>query len=93
MPAYLLYAIKEVSDPDGMSEYAAGAAKTLSAYGGKILAAAATPAGVEGSPTLPSVTLIEFPDSDSLDRWYSSSEYGHWKPIRQRASRSDAISF
>ena len=51
----------EVIDPAGLARYAAAAAPSVAAHGGRYLAVAATPEVVEGDPTLYSAVLIEFP--------------------------------
>ncbi len=93
MSAYILFDTDVVADPEGMAAYAAGAGASVAAYGGRLLAARAQPAAVEGSPTLTSIALLEFPDRDSLQRWYDSPEYAQWKPVRQRSSSSHVIVF
>jgi uncharacterized protein (DUF1330 family) len=74
-----------------MAAYAAGAGESVAAYGGRLLGA--QPTAVEGSPTLTSIALLEFPDRDSLQRWYHSPEYAQWKPVRQRSSSSHVVMF
>ena len=93
MSAYILFDIHDVSDPDGIAAYAAGAGPSIAAYGGKLLAANASPGTLEGASGLTSVALLEFPDTNSLHRWYESPEYGQWKPIRHRSSSADAVYF
>ena len=93
MPAYFLFDNVEVLDPAGLARYAAAAAPSVAAHGGRYLAVAATPEVVEGDPTLNSAVLIEFPDLTSARAWYGSPDYQPLKALRHRSARNTAVLF
>jgi uncharacterized protein (DUF1330 family) len=93
VPAYFLFDNVEVIDPAGLARYAAAAAPTVAAHGGRYLAVAATPEAVEGDPMLNSAVLIEFPDLASAKAWYGSPDYQPLKALRHRSARNTAVLF
>ena len=91
--AYFLFDNVEVTDPDGLARYAAGAARTVADYGGRYLAVASEPDVVEGDPVLTAPVLIEFPDLGAARAWYDSPDYQPLKELRHRSVRNTAVLF
>jgi len=75
MAAYLI-AEHIITDTAKFDEYRTKVARIMAAYGGRYLTKGGTHKLPEGGHWRPErVVIIEFPDMDSLDRWYTSPEY------------------
>jgi uncharacterized protein (DUF1330 family) len=75
MPAYVI-AEHIVTDAAKFEEYRAKAGPMIASYGGRYLTKSGTHRLPEGGHWKPErVVIIEFPDMDSLERWYNSPEY------------------
>ncbi|MCI4066210.1 DUF1330 domain-containing protein [Micromonospora sp. R77] len=87
MPAYVVSEV-EVIEPELFRRYRELAAASIGAHGGRYLARGAEPDVVEGEP-LPGrrIVIVEFPDRESLYRWYRSAEYAEALSVRDRALR------
>ena len=65
-----------ITDAVKFDEYKTKVAPMIAAHGGRYLTKAGTHRLPEGGHWEPErVVIIEFPDMDSLDRWYNSPEY------------------
>jgi uncharacterized protein (DUF1330 family) len=75
MPAYVI-AEHIVTDAAKFEEYRTKAGPMIAGYGGRYLTRSGTHRLPEGGHWKPErVVIIEFPDMDSLERWYNSPEY------------------
>ena len=75
MPAYLI-AEHIITDAAKFEEYRTKVGPMIARYGGRYLTKGGSHKLPEGGHWKPErVVIIEFPDMDSLDRWYSSAEY------------------
>ncbi len=75
MPAYVI-AEHIVTDAAKFEEYRTRAGPIIARYGGRYLTKSGTHRLPEGGHWKPErVVIIEFPDMDTLDRWYNSTEY------------------
>jgi len=75
MAAYLI-AEHIITDTAKFDEYRTKVARIMAAYGGRYLTKGGMHKLPEGGHWRPErVVIIEFPDMDSLDRWYTSPEY------------------
>ena len=75
MPAYLI-AEHVITDATQFEEYRAKAAPMIARYGGRYLTKGGSHRLPEGGHWRPErVVIIEFPDMDSLQRWYNAPEY------------------
>ena len=89
MPAYLI-AEHIITDAAKFDEYRTKAAPMIAKHGGKYLTKGGGHILPEGGHWTPQrVVIIEFPDMQSLDAWYESSEY---QPLIACARRARAIS-
>ncbi len=90
MSVYLIVDELGISDEGKLKEYLASAGALLKASGGKLLASA-VPHVLEGDWKPKKVVLIEFPDQETLDRFWTSNEYRELAKIRQAVSDNNII--
>ena len=90
MPAYVIFDVVSVH-PEQMTGYREKAIASLTAFGGKIVAASndVDVREVDWHPTR--VLIIEFPSMANAQGWYESPEYQEVLPIRLRANRDKMI--
>jgi uncharacterized protein (DUF1330 family) len=75
MPAYVI-AEHIITDEAKFEEYKTKARPMVARYGGRYLTKGGSHRLLEGGHWKPErVIIIEFPDMDTLDRWYNSPEY------------------
>ena len=75
MPAYLI-AEHIITDAARFDEYRIKVAAQIAHHGGRYLTKGGSHTMPEGGHWKPQrVVIIEFPDMDSLDRWYRAPEY------------------
>ena len=98
MSAYFIIHRREITDPERLKEYRKGVDETIARYGGKPIVRADRFEALEGDwhpgknrdDSMPErITVLEFPDMDSLKAWYGSEDYARLKDIRQHSARSD----
>jgi len=83
MPAYLI-AEHIITDANKFRDYATQVAPMVAKYGGRYLTKGGSHKFPEGAHWKPErVVIIEFPDMDSLNRWYSAPEYQPLIALRQ----------
>ena len=66
------------------SGYLEAAVRTAASFGGVYKARGGETIILEGEWEPQRMVIIEFPSMDQLLRWYRSSEYQEWAPVRQR---------
>ena len=75
MPAYLIVE-HIITDAAKFEEYRTKVGPMISKYGGRYLTKGGSHKFPEGGHWKPErVVIIEFPDMDSLERWYKAPEY------------------
>ncbi|MCM6776755.1 DUF1330 domain-containing protein [Nocardia sp. CDC159] len=75
-----------VLDGERAGEYRRLAEATIERHGGRYLVQGVEPQAVEGQwPADRSMTVVEFPDRTSVERWYSSAEYQRAVRVRDGA--------
>ena len=75
MPAYLI-AEHIITDAAKFEQYRTAVAPMIARHGGRYLTKGGSHKLPEGGHWDPQrVVIIEFPDKESLDRWYNSAEY------------------
>lgn len=88
MAAYLIVE-HIITDAAKFDEYRTKVAPMIAKHGGRYLTKGATHKLPEGGHWKPErVVIIEFPDMDALNRWYSSPEYQPFIALR-KACTSD----
>jgi len=90
MPVYLIADV-EVTDAAAFAEYREQVSATIAAYGGRYLARGGALEVLEGSWTPNRCAIIEFPDRERFQAWWSSTEYAPLRALRQRATRSNLV--
>ena len=75
MPAYYI-AEHIITDPVKFEEYRVKVGPMIARYGGRYITKGGSHKMPEGGHWRPErVVIIEFPDMDSLNRWYDAPEY------------------
>jgi uncharacterized protein (DUF1330 family) len=86
MPAYLI-AEHIVTDAAKFEEYRVKVGPMMAKYGGRYLTKGGSHKMPEGGHWKPErVVIIEFPDMDSINAWYSSFEYQPLITLRKKAT-------
>jgi uncharacterized protein (DUF1330 family) len=85
MPVYAV-ALIDIADRTAYGDYERGFMEIFSRHEGRLLAVEETPVVKEGSWPHTRTVLLEFPDAESLDRWYHSEDYQRLAQHRFRAS-------
>ena len=93
MAAYVIYHQTELSDPEAYRQRYLGPARdSIVKYGGKQIAGGSEKYEVlEGAWEGPRVVVHEFPDMETLKRWYYSEEFRPLKEIRRSISEGNLI--
>jgi uncharacterized protein (DUF1330 family) len=90
MPAYVVAHI-EVKDPVRYEDYKRVVLDTMTPFGGRFLVRGATPEILEGTWDPKRLVILEFPDQDTVRRWWASPEYAAAKAIRQATSEGTLV--
>ncbi len=84
MAAYVLSEV-EVLDEESFERYRELARKSIE-HGGRYLVPATLPEAAEGDwPSQRRLVILEFPDMDTVRRWYASEDYAQALVFRDRA--------
>jgi uncharacterized protein (DUF1330 family) len=79
-------ALLKIHDREGYGAYEQGFMEIFSKSPGRVLAVEEAPTIMEGEWPWTRTVLLEFPDQQSLDAWYASSDYQALAQHRFRAS-------
>jgi uncharacterized protein (DUF1330 family) len=90
MAAYVIAQI-EVTDPALFEEYRRRVPETIAAYGGRYLVRGGASETLEGGWRPGRMVVLEFPDRERAQAWWSSQEYSPTKLLRQRSARTQLI--
>ena len=90
MSAFAIADIK-ITDPEGYQEYIKLAPPTIAAHGGKYISRGGNVEILEGDATPNRVVILEFPDMETLKKWYHSEEYTKARAVRQKYSEGSII--
>lgn len=85
MAAYVLAQI-EVTNPEGYKDYTAVTPGLIAKHGGRFLVRGGPAESLEGPEPGRRIVIIEFPDSETVRRFYNSPEYQEAVKIRQANS-------
>lgn len=91
MTAYVIYNQFEVMDQDAWEEYGSRIRTQIADHGGRVIAAEPEPKVLEGEWSGTRSVIAEFPDMDTLERWYNSDDYRPLLDMRLRATRGNLI--
>ena len=90
MAAYFI-AQYVVNDPELYREYQGGAAPTIQASGGELVAFDAAAETIEGEPPGPQTVVLKFESTEAAKAWYHSPEYQKVVGKRLQATNGFAI--
>lgn len=90
MAAYLIADV-DVKDPEMYKGYSAYVPATIEQFGGRFLVRGGASEILEGEWTPHRTVVLEFPDMDTLQRWYRSDAYSAILGIRESAAVSSVI--
>ena len=83
MAAYVIYHQTELSDPDAYRrDYQQAALASIERFGGRPLVGGPFET-LEGDAPGHRIVVHEFPDMETLKRWYNSEEFQKLIPVRQ----------
>ncbi len=89
--AYVIYHQTEIFDPDAYRQDYLGAARaSVAKFGGRPLIGGEFEV-LEGEWPGLRVVVHEFPDMETLNRWYDSEDFKPLKELRQRVSKGNLI--
>ena len=91
MAAYVIYNQTEMKDPDAWAEYRAHIREGLAEFGARVIASVPDPTILEGEWHGIHNVIIEFPDRETIDRWYNSDAYKPQLALRLKAARGNLI--
>ena len=84
MTAYLISDVT-VRDPTAFETYRTRAAASIKAFGGRYLVRGGQVSVLEGPRHSSALVVVEFPDAETIQRWYASSEYASALEVRDQA--------
>lgn len=91
-PHYLVFQVHLESE-EWIPAYQSAAPAALEQHGGKYLSLTPSPTRLEGEGDSPSfMAIVEFPDQESADAFYSSDAYRPHRDARLAGARNEAFS-
>ena len=99
MSAYFIVHRRDIRNTERLKEYADGVGRTIDRYNGKVVVRSDSFRALEGewhpgergNDEHPErITVIEFPDMETLEAWYESDDYAPFRKIRTEAAECDA---
>lgn len=90
MPAYVIVDVS-IRDAATYEEYKKLTPASLEAFGGKFIVRGGQAEPVEGNWKPGRIVVAEFPDIETLRRWYDSEIYTEAKRIRQASADTKMI--
>ena len=91
MPAYCLFDVRAITDPQKVAEYRAGVAATVAQYGGQYRVLGGGVQVVEGDWQPGFLVLVEFASREQARCWYDSPEYGPLRRLRLAGTQSNGV--
>lgn len=91
MTCYIVTNIIEITNPDKFEQYRNRALASHENFGGKLVAATATPKVLEGEWDSHRTFIIEFPNRQAALKWYNSEEYKPLAEVRNSAAKSNMV--
>ncbi len=90
MPAFLIADI-DVKDPEAYRAYREANPGIVNRFGGRYIALGGQVKVLEGDWHPNRTIIIEFPDMETIDRFYQSEEYANLRPIRWASAESRMV--
>ena len=92
MVAYVIYQQTHLSDPEAIKQkYRGPALASVKKYGGRQLAGPPDNFEVLEGTWAGGINVLEFPDMETLKRWYSSEEFKPLRELRQSIAEGNLI--
>ena len=85
MPAYVIIET-DIHDPVQYERYKAASPAAVAGGGGRFLARGGELAVLEGDWDPARIVVLEFPDLETVKRWYDSPDYQEAKRLREGAA-------
>ena len=85
MPAYVIIET-DIHDPEQYERYKAASPAAVAGGGGRFLARGGELAVLEGDWDPARIVVLEFPDLETVKRWYDSPDYQEAKRLREGAA-------
>jgi uncharacterized protein (DUF1330 family) len=90
MPAYVI--VQEVViDESKFNLYREQVMPTLAEHGGRFIIRGGDVHVLEGKLPYPRLVVLEFPNRESIDAWYNSSEYQRIMPLRRDSCEGNLV--
>lgn len=89
-PAFVVIDV-EITDPARFGDYVRGHIPTLTAAGGRFLAAGGPTDTVEGEWSPRRLIIHQWPSAGAFYAWYDGEAYRPWKALRHSASRANVV--
>jgi uncharacterized protein (DUF1330 family) len=90
MPAYVIVETN-VTDHEQYERYREAAPASIAAHGGRYIVRGGELAVFEGDWNPSRVVVLEFPDLETVKRWYDSEEYGEARKLREGAAKLNVV--
>ncbi|HPT39066.1 MAG TPA: DUF1330 domain-containing protein [Candidatus Omnitrophota bacterium] len=91
MSVYMIVEAKEVMDKKKYGEYIQRVPETIAKFGGKYLARGGQIKVVSGDWNPSRIIIVEFDSMDKFSAWWNSPEYKLIAPLREQATKTNAI--
>jgi uncharacterized protein (DUF1330 family) len=85
MAAYIIADIT-VTDRDGFEKYREAVPAVIAAHGGRYVVRGSKRTTLEGTSSSSRLVILEFPDMERLEAFWSSPDYAPLKTLRQNTS-------
>jgi uncharacterized protein (DUF1330 family) len=90
MAAYVVVQI-DVKDAETYERYKAMAPPSIGQYGGRYIVRGAPTVILEGAWQPKRLVILEFPDREAAQAWWSSPEYAEAKRLRQSCTDTEML--
>ena len=91
MPAFILFDIRDVTNPAKLDAYKAGVLPTVEAHGGRYRVLGGPTEAHEGDLPMATPVLIEFPTAQAARAWHGSEAYRPLLKLRTEGTASAAL--
>ena len=90
MPAYVIVEVT-IHNPAEYEDYKKLTPQSLKPFDGKFIVRGGKVGFLEGDWKPERIVVLEFPDADNAQAWWSSEEYAPAKALRQRTAHTKMI--
>jgi uncharacterized protein (DUF1330 family) len=90
MAAYVIVEV-DIHDPLMYEEYKKLTPSSISAHGGRFVVRGGNAINIEGDWDPKRIVILEFPDLNTAQAWWNSSEYSKARSIRQKSASTKMI--